>query len=371
MKNERLLSLDVFRGITIAAMILVNNPGLWGSVYAPLCHASWHGLTPTDLIFPFFMFIMGTSMAYAFARFDHHIDRPFLAKLLRRTIVLFVIGMAISLFGLLCNGAEDPLGHIRILGVLQRLALAYFFGGLAVMSIKRTKTLLYTAAGILAAYAVVLFCGHGLELSEQNIIGVVDRALFGADHIYREWLPDGSRIAFDPEGLISTLPGIAQVIFGYVCGTMLREKTNLPTRLMHLAVLGIALLFAGLLLSYGCPLNKKVWTPTFVLTTCGFATLSLLLLTWIIDVRGAKRWATPFQAFGLNPLAIYVAAAVVGIPINVLPREGLTIQEHCYQAIAAVIHDPYFASLCYSLLFIFVCYLLAWALYRKHIVIKL
>ena len=231
MKSERLLSLDVLRGITIVGMILVNNPGTWESVYAPLRHAEWNGLTPTDLVFPFFMFIMGVSMSFALSRFDHHFSRSFITKLVRRTVILFLLGLFLSWFSLVCAGVEQPFSQIRILGVLQRLALAYFFGSLLIMSVRRPANLAWISAIILIGYTVLLALGNGFELSEQNIIAVTDRTLFGETHLYREWLPDGGRIFFDPEGLLSTLPCIAQVIIGYFCGNILREKTEIHHRL--------------------------------------------------------------------------------------------------------------------------------------------
>ena len=204
MKSERLLSLDILRGITIVGMILVNNPGTWESIYAPLRHAEWNGLTPTDLVFPFFMFIMGVSMSFALSRFDHHFSRGFIIKLVRRTLILFLLGLFLSWFSLVCTGVEQPFSHIRILGVLQRLALAYFFGSLLFVGVRRPANLAWISVIILAGYSTLLALGHGFELSEQNIIAVTDRTLFGEAHLYREWLPDGGRIFIDPEGLMST-----------------------------------------------------------------------------------------------------------------------------------------------------------------------
>ena len=368
---NRLLSLDVFRGITIVGMILVNNPGTWSHVYAPLRHASWHGLTPTDLVFPFFMLIMGVSMSYAFARFNHHINREFMLKLVRRSGLLFLIGMLISLISLLCSGNEAPLAHIRILGVLQRLALAYFGGALVVMSIKRNRRLLEVAAGILIAYAAILLLGHGFELSPDNIIGVIDRNLFGEAHIYRVRMADGTPLAFDPEGLLSALPGVAQVVIGYVCGNLLREKRDMQGRLLRLAVLGAVMLFAGYLLSYGCPINKKIWSPTFVLTTCGAGALALMLLTWIIDVRGRRNWTMPLRDFGLNPLFIYVLSDLIAILLRNIKIHDASLRSLAYDALASIVGDGCFASLLYAVAFVGVCYAVAAAMARRGIVVKL
>lgn len=371
MKSERLLSLDVLRGITIVGMILVNNPGTWESIYAPLRHAEWNGLTPTDLVFPFFMFIMGVSMSFALSRFDHHFSRSFIVKLIRRTVILFLLGVFLSWFSLVCFGVEHPLAHIRILGVLQRLALAYCFGSLLIMGVLRPVNLAWISGILLIGYYVLLMLGNGFDFSEQNIIAVTDRWLFGENHMYREWLPDGGRIFFDPEGLLSTLPCIAQVIIGYFCGNILREKTEIHHRLLQISIFGIILLFAGLLFSYGCPLNKKVWSPTFVLVTCGFASLFLVFLTWLIDIRKKQKWGYAFHVFGTNPLFIYVIAGVLATLLEVIPAGDVSLQGRIYQSILFVFRDAYLASLIYGLLFIGFNYLIVLVLYKKRIFIKI
>lgn len=371
MKSERLLSLDILRGITIAGMILVNNPGTWEFIYAPLRHAEWNGLTPTDLVFPFFVFIMGVSMSFAFSRFHHRFSRAFMLKLIRRSAVLFLLGLFLSLFSLWCAGVGQPFSHIRVLGVLQRLALAYFFASLLVMGVRRRAVLAWVVGFILVGYGVLLYLGHGFELSGRNVIAVVDRALLDEAHLYREWLPDGGRIYFDPEGLLSTLPCIAQVVVGYCCGNMLRSERAIHHRLLSLSVLGIALLFAGWLLAYGCPLNKKVWSPTFVLVTCGFASLFLVLLTWLVDIRNCRLWGYPFRVFGTNPLFIYVVAGVVATLFETIAVGDTCLQEKIYTAVRVVLPDAYMASLAYALLFVCLNFLIVWGLYRKRIFIKI
>lgn len=371
MKSERLLSLDVLRGITIVGMILVNNPGTWESIYAPLRHAEWNGLTPTDLVFPFFMFIMGVSMSFALSRFNHHFSRSFIVKLIRRTVILFLLGLFLSWFSLVCTGVEHPLEYIRILGVLQRLALAYFFGSLLIMGIRRPANLIGISGMLLIGYYILLASGSGFELSEQNIIAATDRLLFGENHMYREWLSDGGRIFFDPEGLLSTLPCIAQVIIGYFCGNLLREKTEIHHRLLQISIVGICLLFAGLLFSYGCPLNKKVWSPTFVLVTCGLASLFLVFLTWLIDIRKEQKWGYAFHVFGTNPLFIYVVAGVLATLLEVIPTGDTSLQNQIYQLMLSAFVNVHLASLFYGLLFIGFNYLIVLILYKKRIFIKI
>ena len=320
-QSGRLLSLDVMRGITIAGMIMVNNPGSWGYVYAPLRHASWNGLTPTDLVFPFFMFIMGVSMFFSLRKYDFKLSGESVTKVLKRTVLIFLVGFALNLFGHLCYNGFSNLENLRILGVMQRLALAYGIGSLIGLSVKH-KYILQTAAGILLFYWILLAATGSQTLSEDNIIAIVDRALFGNTHMYHDYLADGTRIAFDPEGLLSCLGSIGHVLLGFYVGKMILDcKKNNELIIRNLFIFGTIILFLGFLLSYGCPINKKLWSSTFVLTTCGFGSLFLALLIWIIDINGKKKWSLFFESFGINPLYLYVQGDVFAV---VLDKCGVT-----------------------------------------------
>lgn len=382
MKAEnRLLALDVFRGITVAAMILVNDPGSWSAVYAPLCHASWNGLTPTDLVFPFFMFIMGISMYFSLRKYPSLFSKGVVTKIFRRAVLIFLVGLGINWFALwfgsfmsMGNGAFTfwerftqhifPVADVRILGVLQRLAIAYLGGALLCLGIKPRYHLL-TAVVILAGYFVILLVGDGFVRSENNIISVVDRAVFGARHLHGEWLPGGGRIAFDPEGLLSTLPCFAQVLLGAYAGRILVEVKENENRVSRLFILGTLLLFAGYLLSYACPVNKKIWSPTYVLITCGLASQLFALLIYCIDIKGYKRGCRFFEAFGVNPLFIYVCSEVIAIVL------GYTLQDKIYTFVLASWLEPYFASLVYALLYVMLNWGFAYILYKRRIYIKI
>lgn len=382
MKSKRLLSLDILRGITMAGMILVNNPGDWGEIYAPLKHAEWNGLTPTDLVFPFFMFVMGVSMSFSLSKFNHTFTYSFWKKLVRRTLILFLLGMLISWFSLVIhNGASHsqemtlseilfPLKNIRILGVLQRLALTYFFGSILIMSVSKKKLLIGISACILTLYYILLKAGHGFELSNNNIVAILDQNLWGNSHMYREWLPSGGHLYFDPEGLLSTLPCIAHVTIGFLCGEIIQQDKSLDKRLLSLTITGITLLFSGYLLSYGCPVIKKVWSPTYVLITCGLAYLTLVLLTWIIDINKKSKWCLSFQAFGTNPLFIYIVASLLATILEV-PIFGIGITEIIYTTLYNFIGIPKMASLVYALLYITINGSLAYILFKKRIFIKI
>lgn len=378
MKTDRLLSLDVLRGITVAGMILVNNPGDWGTIYSPLKHAEWIGLTPTDLVFPFFMFVMGVSMSISMKKYSGHFCSQFVIKLFKRTAILFLLGVMLSWFSLVLDNILHPskeisliqvllpLHDVRILGVLQRLALSYFFASLLAIWIRSKAALFYTIISILLIYGLVLWYGNGFELSEDNIIAVIDRCLLGENHMYLEWLPDGGRIRFDPEGFLSTLPGIAHVLIGYFCGNIIMQNKTLYEKIVQLSVIGIILLFMGFLFSYSCPIIKKVWSPTYVLVTSGFTYLFFVLLIWMIDLRKCSKWIIPFQALGCNPLFIYLFASLMA---DMLGQVGL--HEEVYAVFVKLFNPSCFSSMMYAIVYVAVNAGLAYILYKKRVFIKL
>lgn len=373
-KEKRLLALDVMRGITIAAMILVNNPGTWSDIYSPLRHAEWNGLTPTDLVFPFFMFIMGVSTYMSMRCYGFQLSWPAVSKILRRTVVIFMIGLGLAWTGLLVDGmasgkaladAALSVGEIRILGVLPRLALAYGIGALLALCCG-TRHLAAVTVGILIAYALILILGNGYEFSERNIIATIDRIVLGESHMYTDRIGDVA-MRFDPEGLLSTLPSVAHVLIGFMAGRMLMGEKDNNRRVLMLMIMGTCLTFAGFLLAYGFPINKKVWSPTFVLTTCGLAAQMLGLLIWLIDVRGKVGWCRFFEVFGANPLALYVFATLLAI------LAGNTVQWEIMEGclIPLCMGNLRLASLLYALLFVMVTWLPGLYLYRHRIYIKI
>ncbi|MDE6541655.1 MAG: heparan-alpha-glucosaminide N-acetyltransferase domain-containing protein [Muribaculaceae bacterium] len=386
-KQGRLLALDILRGITVAGMIMVNNPGSWGHIYAPLAHAQWHGLTPTDLVFPFFMFIMGVSTYMSLRRYDFRMSRAAALKILRRTAVIFLIGLAIAWLSLtlrrLAAGggiveAAVNFDHIRMLGVMPRLALCYGAGSLLALSMGR-RALARTVAGILVAYAAVLLLGHGLEFSERNIIAAADRAVLGENHMYSDTV-GGVTLHFDPEGLLSTIPSVAHMLIGFLCGSMLMAVADNRERICRLFIVGTVLTFSGLLLAYGIPVNKKIWSPTFVLTTCGMAASLLGLLIWIIDIRGHRRWCRFFEAFGVNPLFMYCLGAVltilmgfIRVPYAAAEAGSISLKGWIYRAVCMPMagDDATLASLLFALAFVAFNWVFGYILYKKKIYIKI
>lgn len=361
---QRFLALDVMRGITIAGMILVNDPGSWSHIYAPLRHADWNGLTPTDLVFPFFMFIMGISTYFSLQKYTFRPDVVSLRKILKRTLLIFLVGLALNLFVQQYFNPGSSLNELRILGVMQRLALAYGAASLLLLVVPH-RYLLHLALGILLFYGILLYATHSTELSPDSILVWVDKALLGESHLYKEILPDGSRIAFDPEGLMGCVSSTAHVLIGCYAGRYIaRNKRNPEQIIRMLFLLGTMLLFSGLLLSYACPLNKKIWSSTFVLATCGFGSLLLALLIWNIDINGHKRWTRFFEIFGINPLYLYVQSAFFSVLLS-------GVQPYVYQYALSPVFGSYGGSLAWAVLFVVLNWIPGYWLYRKHIYIKL
>ncbi len=382
-QNSRLLSLDILRGITIAGMIMVNNPGSWSYAYAPLRHAHWHGLTPTDLVFPFFMFIMGVSTFMSLRKFNFEPSKAAIGKIIRRTILIFVIGLALGWFGQLTRGlatgesfgvAATHFDTLRILGVLQRLALAYGFAALIAVLVNN-KLLAWVIGILLVGYYLILRFGNGFDMSEENIIAVIDKTLWGTGHMYKDTTPEGVRIALDPEGLLSTIPSIAHVLIGFLFGKLIVAHRDNHTRVEKILIWGTILAFSGLLLQYGCPINKKIWSSTFVLVTTGFAAQLLGLLIWIIDIHQKEKWSRFFHAFGVNPLIVYVFAGVLANLVSNIRfsyrGEFASLKSFTYEVLLRPWAGDYFGSLLYALLFITVCWLFGYILYKKNIYIKL
>lgn len=384
--SSRLLSLDILRGITIAGMIMVNNPGSWSYVYAPLGHAAWHGLTPTDLVFPFFMFIMGISTYISLRKFNFEFNKPTLLKILKRTVVIFLIGLGLGWLSLSFRTFNSLSGedigfferfitaitnfeHIRILGVMQRLALTYGATALIAIFVKH-KYIPYIIVVTLFGYFLLLLLGNGFDFSEDNIISVLDRAILGADHMYKD-----SGLAIDPEGLLSTIPAICHVLIGFCCGEILLTTKDNNERIQRLFIIGAIMTFLGFLLSYGCPINKKIWSPTFVLATCGLASTLLALLIWIIDIKGHKKWSVFFESFGVNPLFIYVAAGIFSILLGniIFTYDGniINLKNFIYQIGLQPYLGNYLGSLVYALLFVGFNWIIGNILYKKKIYIKI
>ncbi len=306
--NQRYYSLDVFRGATVALMILVNNPGTWSHIYSPLEHATWHGCTPTDLVFPFFLFAVGNAMAFVMPRFEQAGPAVFWRKVIKRTLLIFLIGLLLNWSPFVKWDGNNLVGkaweNIRIMGVLQRIALCYFFGSVIVFYGK-TKGAFVISGILLLVYW--FFCNWlgapGDPYSLQGYFGTAfDKSMVGISHMYR-----GEGVAFDPEGLASTLAAIVQVVFGFMVGQYIQQKGKNYEMLANLLIAGVVLIFAGYCWDMVFPVNKKIWTSSYVLYTTGLAMLVIGTLIYLVEFKSVKgTWSKFFDVFGKNPLFIFV-----------------------------------------------------------------
>ncbi len=358
--SKRLLSLDVLRGITVAGMILVNNAGACGYCYAPLRHAKWDGFTPADLVFPMFMFLMGISTYISLRKYNFD-WRASVAKIVKRSLLLIVIGL---LMRWLIEGCETGqwtnLEHLRLMGVMQRLGICYGITALLALFVAH-KRFLSIAIGLLIFYFLLQLLGHGFEKSPDNIVSKIDFAVLGANHMYLQ----GKQFV-DPEGVLSTIPAIAQVMIGFVCGGMIVNHKDNGMRMQKLFLMGSSLLFAGFMLSYACPINKRLWSPSFVLLTCGISALMLAMLIYVIDVKQQKNWSLFFQIFGVNPLILYVFGEVFGDLLRVWG-----VNQYLFQTLLQPLFGNYLGSFSYAVLFLSLNWLLGYLLFKKQIYIKL
>ncbi len=351
MGSGRLLSLDVLRGATVAGMVLVNNAG--GSVsFAALRHAAWNGLTLADLVFPFFLFIAGVSLALSLQKHGNRPSRELLLKALKRTMLILLIGWLLNAFEMLFEGGG--LHEIRLTGVLPRIALCYLLAALTALCAK-PRTVLFIIILVLAGYGAMLLFLNGYSESSENFLSKTDRRIFGASHLYR-------KSPIDPEGLLSTLPAATNTLIGYCCGRLLRHE-RAACRLM---VSGAALSCCGLLLSIVLPLNKRVWSPSFVLLTCGLAILLFALLHFIIETKRHTAWTDGFRYYGTNPLALYLLAEAVAIALS-----AGGAKKAVFEVIHAALPDEYFASLAYAILFTLLIGAAGGILFKQKIFIKI
>lgn len=382
--NTRLLALDVLRGITIAGMITVNNPGSWAHIYAPLEHAAWNGCTPTDLVFPFFMFVMGVAMCISYRKYDYCLTKETLGKLVYRLVMIFAVAYGLSLISRLSRSiyAEMPfweymrgwLPNMRILGVFPRLGLVSFFGGLLLLTFK-PKHAPWVAGVLLTVYCILIGVTHSFELTADNILSRVDLAVLGDDHIYHLTNAAGERIPLDPEGILSTIPCFAHVLIGAYAGKLIMDTNDLWQKVNRLFIMGSIILMAGFLLDYAFPINKSMWSASYVLVTCGLASLLLALLIWIIDICGKKRWCVFFESFGANPLFIYCLSALF---VYLMGAIRFTVNDAMYNPWSFYYKEcmvPLFGetggSLASALTLVGVMWLIAHPLYRKKIYIKI
>ena len=363
---KRYLSLDILRGLTVALMIMVNNPGSWDCKYPPLSHASWDGCTPCDLVFPFFLFCVGVSMVFALAKFPG-LTKDAVKKIFKRGILLYLVGLGLSAYPFFPLRTDPELsfwqnwihwaGHVRVLGVLPRIAICYVLASILVLSLKNTKRLI----GVIVLFCLLhvglllLFAGpEGAFTLEGNFARKLDMMILG-DHIYH-----GYGLPFEPEGLLGVLTSTSTVLLGYVIGEQV--KKNVPVEASaRIFSISAGLLLGGLALSLFVPINKPLWSASYVLYAAGWASFVFALCIYLIDVRGWEKPFFPFKALGMNALILFVLSGLLMRTI-----ELLTGWDH-----SLIFGKNEFISLCYSVVYMIVHLIIAVILYKKKIFIKL
>ncbi len=390
--NQRYYSLDVFRGATVAFMIMVNNPGSWSHIFSPLGHAPWHGCTPTDLVFPFFLFAVGNAMAFVMPRLEAGGDGMFWSKVLKRTALIFLIGLFLNWYPFVrwqggelifrpweyVNRQGDVIG-VRILGVLQRIALCYFFASVIIYYLKLRGAFVLSFIILMLYWLLSIWLGdHSDPFSIHGFFGnEVDNKVLGISHLYR-----GEGFPFDPEGLMSTLPAIVEVIFGYMIGNYIRQKGKTYEMLSNLFVAGAILIFAGLCWDLVFPINKKIWTSSYVLYTSGLATMVLGILIYLIEFKEMKgSWSRFFDVFGKNALFVFALSAflpktlsLIRIPAGV-NSSGDTRYTNPWSWLydRVLIHTPgipEIGSFLYAVAVILLMWFICWWMDKKKIYIK-
>ncbi|MCL2502765.1 MAG: hypothetical protein FWE30_01320 [Bacteroidales bacterium] len=398
METRRYVALDILRGMTIAGMILVNHPGTWSRIYAPLRHAAWHGCTPTDLVFPFFLFIVGVAMAFSFAKFSKGLTPSTTKKLITRGVLIFITGLLLNAFPFyplnpnpeLSWGANylNYLNNLRIFGVLQRIAMAYMLGGFLALWLQKPKKIAWGVVAVLLLHWAILyfFGGDDPYSKEGNISGPIDIWLVGKSHVYR-----GFGLPFDPEGVLGVLSGAGTVLLGYLVGGLIqrsREKIDAVGLLFTLSLVSLGL---GIVWSIWLPINKPLWTGSYVLYTAGWSTMLLAFFIYLIDVVGTvgklnfEKMLYPFKALGMNPLFAFVMAGVLSRVARIFAWQSvvtaadgsvstvrLTFLSWFYRNVCVPIFgNTELGSLSYALCYVALFTGMAIFLYKKKIFIKL
>jgi predicted acyltransferase len=365
--NSRLVSLDIMRGMTVAFMIIINTPGSWDHVYPVLRHSEWNGCTPTDLVFPFFLFIVGVSMWYSMKNYGHELTGQSVWRILRRTVTIFVLGLFLAIFPYF----RMDYSTLRIMGVLQRIALAYLISSVICLAIKRDYLWIVIAVILLFYWAMLAVFGSTDPFSlNGNLVRRIDLAILGKGHMY-----SGFGIPFDPEGLLSTLPAAATVITGYYVGEIVGKSQASGHTVLKLILIGAAATGLGLLWSLIFPLNKPLWTSSYVLYTAGIATATLSIVYLIADVLKFQLWGAFFSVFGTNALFSYFLAGVwtemllfVNVPAG---TEKISLYGWFYEKVCVPVAGDINGSLMFALVQMLIIWGVALFLYRKKIMIRL
>ncbi|MFZ9239932.1 MAG: acyltransferase family protein [Chitinophagaceae bacterium] len=368
--SQRFTALDVFRGMTVCFMIIVNNQGSGAEPFAPLEHAAWHGFTPTDLVFPSFLFAVGNAMAFTMPKFQTMNQSAVLGKIFKRTFLIFLIGYLLYWFPFVkLNEANEwvikPIETTRIFGVLQRIALCYGAASLMIYYLSRRSVIILSVVFLLGYWLLMYLGGDYTMMGSFQI--KADRWLIGEGHMYK-----GEGVPFDPEGFLSTFPSIVNVIIGYYAGVLLREKGKEYETLTKLLLSGAILLAIAYCWNYSFPINKKLWTGSFTLYTCGIDLLLISLLVYVLDKTNYKKdWTYFFEVFGKNPLFIYLLSDFVPIMFNIFTdAKGRSYEEAINLDIFQKLTPGPFGSFFYSASLMFFCWAVGYWMDKKKVYVR-
>ena len=370
--NGRYLALDVLRGMTLAFMVIVNTPGDWSNLYAPLAHADWHGFTPTDLVFPTFLFVVGNAMSFALKKMQDMRPGDFYKKVITRTALIFAIGWLLNAFPFFeSNDAGQlafiDLSEVRLLGVLQRIALSYLGAALLLYWGGIRLGWIFSIASLVLYWPILYYFGtSGDPYSlEGNMALHLDLAIIGEKRMYM-----GEGIPFDPEGILSTLTSIVNVIGGYMAGKFIQKTGNTVPAIRMLLVVGVILIALSYAWDLVFPINKKIWTSPYVLLTVGWDLILLSLLIFVIEIQRISSWTYFFQAFGRNPLILYVCAGIVIGIISSIPIGDSNLQDVFYEKGFTSWLEPKNASFLFAIAYMLLIWSIGYLMDKKKIYIR-
>lgn len=378
-QSGRLVYLDVFRGITIASMVLVNNPGTWSAVYEPLKHAEWHGITPTDYIFPFFLFIVGVAIPLSLGKRLEATGsgREIYLKILKRSVLIFLLGLFLASFPFydFSQGTWIDVSKLRIMGVLQRIAICYLVASLIFI-----HTSWWWQAAVAIALCLIYWALMTLipvpgcvETSVNdkacNLAAYLDRLILGENHLWRQ-----SKV-YDPEGLLSTIPAVSTTLAGVLTGHWIRKEIGSYQKVAGIFFFGVLLVALGYFWGYSFPINKSLWTSSYAVYTSGLALCFLGACYYLIDIQNQTWWTKPFVIFGVNPLILFVGSGLMTktlLTIKIRASDGkeLSLQRWIFESLFLPLAEPTNASLLYAVSFVLLWLFLMWILYRKHTYIR-
>src|SRR5687768_6762041 len=371
--SQRFLALDIFRGMTVCFMIIVNTPGNGATSYSPLHHAAWNGFTPTDLVFPSFMFAVGNAMSFAMTKWANLSHAQVLGKIFKRTIIIFLLGFLMYWFPFVHYNDQqqlvgNPFDHTRVMGVLQRIALGYCFASLMIYYLKPYRVFIWSVILLLLYWLILLLFGEtGDPYNMLTNAGIkFDIWLLGSNHLYHR-----EGVAFDPEGVLSTLPAITNVTFGYLAGKWIQRKGKEYEGLAKLLLAGALLVVMALAWHPFFPINKKLWTGSFVLLTVGIDCIILAVLIYVTDFLQRRKWAWFFEVFGKNPLFIYLLSEVgaillwfFGVGENYQPLYSWIFENVFSHA------GMYFGSFLFAISFMLICWLVGYIMDKRKIYVR-